>query len=115
MPVGRERDELAIVNQVNFQKCGRFIQMLRKEAHRPVISEEPQSRVESPIYKYPSSRILPQRLIHLLHATEISGFIFKPCWSRITSKRELLAVVADWLVSPAARHVSAYLPPASIP
>ena len=71
--------------------------MFGKEAHRPVISEEPQSRVESPIYKYPSSRILPQRLVHLLHATEVSGCIFKPYWSRVT-KRELLAALADYLV-----------------
>lgn len=49
----------------------------------------------------------------LLHATEMS-FIFKPCWNRVTSERERLAAVADWLAFPAARHISAYLPPAPI-
>lgn len=87
--------------------------MFRNETHRPVISEEPQSRVESPTYKYPSSHTLLQRLVYLLYATEVS-FIFKPCWNRATLERERLAAVADWLAFPAARHISAYLPPAPI-
>ena len=42
--------------------------MFRNEARRPVISEEPQSRVVSPNYGYHSSHILPRSPVLLLHA-----------------------------------------------
>lgn len=72
--------------------------MFRNETHRPVISEEPQSRVQSPTNEYPSSRTLPQRLVHLLHVTEMS-FIFKPCWNRVTSELGWRSQLHDTLAS----------------